>query len=88
MQEVGYSNNNVIVPDKEFPDYNMKCSICHHSFLKSSALARHRSHGHKNNPPYRNLIGSDTNSLSYLRIFQTFTTLQWIILWSTLRLPI
>ena len=37
--------------------------------LKPYSLEIHRRHGHKNTPPYRNLITSDTDSLTSLISF-------------------
>ena len=52
--------------------HNFKFPICHHRFLKPSYLANHRSRGHKNTPPFRNLITSATDSLSSLISFSNF----------------
>ena len=63
VQEVNYSNDYVLVPDKECMAHNEKMKNIPPQVLKTSALASHRRHVHKNTPPFRNLIESATEYL-------------------------
>ena len=49
--------------------------------LKTSSIENHRSHGHKNNAPFRNLVTSATDSLSSLISFSNCddTTVDYIM---------
>ena len=69
------------VPEKYCLIHNVNFPIFHRRFLKPSPLTNHRSHGHKNIPPFINLITSATDSLSFLIIFSKFydTTVDYII---------
>ena len=49
--------------------HNMQFLIWHRRFLKPSSVSSHRRHGHKNTPPFRNLITSATYYLSSLISF-------------------
>ena len=81
MQEVHYSNDNVIFTDKECLSSNVQCPIFHHRFLKSSTLVSHSRNGHKNTQLFRNLIASATDSLPSVSIFSNCddTTMDYII---------
>ena len=63
VQEVHYSNDGVIFPDKDFLAHGFQCLIFHHILLKPSNFSGHRKHGNKNTPSLRNLIASTTDSL-------------------------
>ena len=75
MQEVHYYKYYVL-NKKYFLDHNVQYPICHHRFLKPSTISIHRSHGHKNTPPFRYLIQSANDYLSSLISFRAFMTLQ------------
>ena len=47
VQEVNYSNNYVLVTEKERLSHNVQGPILYHRFLKTSTLEIHRRHGQK-----------------------------------------
>ena len=66
VQEVHDSSDDTLFPDKDDLTHNLQNPIFHHVLLKSSD---HRSHGHKNIPPLKNLISCATYSMSSLSSF-------------------
>ena len=69
VKEVHCSNDDFLVPEKEWLDNNFQFPIFHHRLLKPSTIVSHRMYRHKNNSTFINLIASATYSLQYLISF-------------------
>ena len=69
VQEVYYSNDDVIVTYKDRLAHNVQLPIYHNRLLKPYNISIQSRYGHKNNPPFKNFIASDTDYLSSLIIF-------------------